>query len=133
MGLFSTLKKNKRMKYLAILIILLTTTATYAQYPDTTYANRQERKIAWDITNAYNKELGLDGDQLPIFHQKIQDYLVRSNEIKAAYQGKAELDALTKLRVDQALDMKNLLTRQQYDVYKRISQNIQPVKQVGER
>ena len=50
--------------------------------------------------------------------------------MKESYEGKAELDALTKLAVKESLDMQDILTRMQFNRYKQIRQDIQPIKVV---
>ena len=118
------------MKTICTLVIIFFTRLSFAQYPDTIYSNKETRKMAQEITSAYDAQLGLTGRQLPIFQDKIKDYLELSQKIKADYDGKAELDALTQLAVEESLDMKDILTRIQYNVYKKIRQDIQPIKVV---
>jgi len=117
------------MKKLIKTILLLFTTIIFSQnYPDTTISNESIREDAKKITKAYDAQLGLDGTQLPIFEDKVEDYLIKANQVKKDFEGMAELDALTKLMVKESLEMKDLLTRIQYQVYKKIRQDIQPLK-----
>lgn len=116
------------MKKICTLLIMFFTISTFAQYPDMVYSNRETRKMAQELTSVYGAELGLTGRQLPIFQNKIEDYLELSQRAKATYNGRAELDALTQLAVAEALEMKDILTRIQYNVYKKIRQDIQPIK-----
>lgn len=118
------------MKTICTLVIMFFTTLSFAQYPDTIYSNKETRKMAQELTSAYDAQLGLTGRQLPIFQDKIEDYLELSQKAKDKYDGRAELDALTQLAVEESLEMKDILTRIQYNVYKRIRQDIQPVKVV---
>ena len=116
------------MRVLFTFLFIAITTTAFAQYPDITYESKSIRAKAKKITQAYDKQLGLDGKQYPIFLDKIEDYLVLANKAKENLKGKEELDALTKLMANQALDMQELLTRPQYNLYKRIWQDIQPIK-----
>ena len=118
------------MKYILNILIGLFATIAFAQYPDTVYGTEKTRIMAEEITSAYDAQLGLTGTQLPIFQNKIEDYLELSQKVKETYEGRAELDALTKLAVKESLDMQDILTRIQYNRYKQIRQEIQPIKVV---
>lgn len=116
------------MKKSFTLIVLFFTTLAFAQYPDDSYETKKIRKAAEKIAKAYDAQLGLDGDQYPIFLDKVEDYLVLSEKAKKDLDGIEELNALTKLMVKESLEMKDLLTRIQYQVYKKVRQDIQPLK-----
>lgn len=118
------------MKTIYTFILMLSTTFTFAQYPDVSHESRAVKKEAEKITNIYDAQLGLDGNQLPIFQDKVEDYIGLSNKVKKDLDGKAELDALTSLMVKESLEMKDILTRIQYNVYKKIRQKIQPLKNI---
>jgi hypothetical protein len=123
--------KQHIMKKLITLIFLCAISFSYAQYPDTTYEDKEEREHAKKIVAAYDKELGLDGAQYPIFLDKVEDYIVLRKKAKATLKGQEELDALTELMVKETLEMQDLLTRPQYILYKKIRQEIQPIKIVN--
>lgn len=116
------------MKHTLNILIFLFTTTLFAQYPDTIYGTAETRKMAQEITSVYDAKLGLTGTQWPIFENKIRDYLELSQKIKNTKEGAAELDALTELAVKESLDMQDILTRIQYNLYKKIRQDIQPIK-----
>lgn len=118
------------MKTLSTIIILLFTTFAFAQYPDTTRGNQETREEAKRLTGIYDQQLGLDGTQLPIFEEKLEDYLVLAERAKSNFEGREELDALTELMVRETLDMQEILTRPQLIVYKKIRQDVQPIKVV---
>jgi len=118
------------MKHALNILIFLFTTTIFAQYPDTIYSTEETRKMAQEITSAYDAQLGLTGRQWPIFENKIKDYLELSQKVKDTYEGRDELDALTELAVKESLDMQDILTRIQYNLYKKIRQDIQPIKVV---
>lgn len=121
------------MKKLSTLIILLFSCITFAQYPDTTPGSQEIREQAKELTTKYDQQLGLDGAQLPIFEDKVEDYLVLSLKIKNDLNGREQLDALTQLMVKETLEMQDILTRPQFIVYKKIRQDIQPIKTVGDK
>ncbi|MFH6772659.1 hypothetical protein V8G58_12010 [Gaetbulibacter aestuarii] len=118
------------MKYLKTLIFICITHIAFAQYPDTTIETPEIRAKAEKLTAIYDAKLGLDGTQLPIFQNKVADYLTLSKEIKESYKGKEALDKLTQLMVKESLEMKDLLTRIQYNQYKKIRQSVQPLEVV---
>lgn len=122
-----------RHQITCIIALLLCTSLAFAQYPDITYEGQTIRKQAERITIAYDKQLGLDGDQYPIFFDKVKDYLVLADKAKKNLEGKEELDALTELMVEETLEMQDLLTREQYVIYKKVRQEIQPIKVVKEK
>ncbi len=116
------------MKKIFTVFLIFFTTLAFAQYPDNTNETKKIRQDAEKITKAYDAQLGLDGTQYPIFLDKVQDYLVLSKKAKKDLDGIEELDTLTKLMVKESLEMKDLLTRIQYQVYKKVRQDIQPLK-----
>jgi len=118
------------MKTLITFIFIGMISFSFAQYPDTTYEDKKERKQAKEIVNAYDKQLALDAAQFPIFLDKVEDYLILRKKAKATLEGKEELDALTELMVKETFEMQDLLTRPQYQLYKKIRQDIQPLKTV---
>tara|TARA_R110002049_G_scaffold87533_1_gene221893 strand:+ start:38765 stop:39184 length:420 start_codon:yes stop_codon:yes gene_type:complete len=128
--IFNILSKNNIMKQILKIAILLFTTALFAQYPDTVHGTEKTRKMSQEITKAYDAQLGLSGRQLPIFQNKVEDYLILSEKVKDTYEGRAELDALTELAVKETLEMNDVLTRIQYKMYKKVRQDIQPIKRV---
>ena len=88
--------------------------------------------MAQDITSVYDAKLGLTGKQLPIFQDKVQDYLELSQKVKDNYEGRAELNALKELAVKESMAMQDILTRIQYNLYKKIRQDIQPIKVINQ-
>ncbi|TBN06730.1 hypothetical protein EYD45_02275 [Hyunsoonleella flava] len=116
------------MRHIFLLLLLSFTSLAFAQYPDTTYESPEIRKEAKQIVQTYDAQLGLDGAQEPIFLDKIEDYLVLTHNAKKNLDGKEELDALTSLMAKQSLDMQDILTRPQFQLYKKIWQDIQPIK-----
>ncbi|MFH4969095.1 hypothetical protein V8G61_12890 [Gaetbulibacter sp. M240] len=118
------------MKTIITFCALLLCNIVLAQYPDNTIETPEVRAEAERLTEIYSAELGLDGTQLPIFEDKVGDYLTLRKEVIETYQGKEALDKLTQLMVKESLEMKDLLTRIQYNKYKKIRQTVQPIKTV---
>lgn len=78
------------MKHALNILIFLFTTTVFAQYPDTIYSKEETRKMAQEITSAYDAQLGLTGRQWPIFENKIKDYLELSQKVKDTYEGRTD-------------------------------------------
>ena len=53
--------------------------------------------------------------------------------IESKYEGREELSALTELQVQETLDMNDILTRIQMQVYKKVKPEIQPLKMVEQQ
>lgn len=130
LNLVILIENNEEMKYIITLSLLLVSQIAWAQYPDTTIETLEVREEAKRLTKIYSAELGLDGTQLPIFEDKVGDYLTLREEVIETYEGKETLDKLTQLMVKESLEMKDLLTRIQHNKYKKIRQSIQPLKTV---
>ena len=113
---------------LIALAICATMQLAHAQYPDFTYESPKIKAQARNLTKVYDAELALDGEQIVIVQDKIEDYLVLSNSVKKNLEGQEELDALTELMIKETLDMQDVLTRPQYERYKQIRQRVQPIK-----
>ncbi len=79
------------------------------------------------ITNDYNTQLALDANQFLIFEKKIEEFLIKRAKIEELYEGKDKLDMLYKMQARETEEMKDILTRPQLAVYKRIKSEIQPI------
>ncbi|WP_136481564.1 hypothetical protein [Cognatitamlana onchidii] len=102
----------------------------HAQFPDRVQGTRETKALAKELTRVYDAWLGLDGIQLPIFEEIVEDYIILSNKAKQQLEGKEELDALTELMINETLQMENLLTLFQFREYIRVRQEIQPIKKL---
>lgn len=118
------------MKRLITTLFLTFTLFAQAQYPDTTPGDKEIREKAKKLTYIYDQKLGLDSDQILIFQDKVEDYLVLSERAQEQFEGREELDVLTELMVKETLEMQDILTRPQYIEYRKIRQSIQPIKEV---
>jgi len=88
---------------------------------------------AEQITKEYNKQLSFDADQFVLFEKKIEEFLIKRAKIEDRYQGKEKLDMLYRMQARETVEMKNILTRPQLKVYKRIKNEIQPIAVVEEK
>ncbi|MGB3342381.1 MAG: hypothetical protein WBA61_00580 [Aequorivita sp.] len=93
----------------------------------------EAKERAIELTNEYNKELALDGDQILLFQQKVEEFLLRRDKIESEYSGKARLYMLVKLQDEENAEMHNILTRPQLELYKKIHPLIQPIGTVNEQ
>lgn len=117
------------MKYILIIVTCLLSHSINAQVPTKPVPSSIE-KAAEDLVERYNEELVLTSVQIPLFKNKIEDYMVLAEEIKANMDGKDELDALLKLQTKETLQMKNILTQPQLELYKKMKPTVQPLKVV---
>ena len=79
------------------------------------------------ITQDYNKQLSLGGMQFALFTKKVQEFLIKRDKIEEGYTGKDKLDMLYRMQKRETLEMKDILTRPQFKVYRRIKSDIQPI------
>ena len=121
------------MKYFSLLLAFLTFGFGNAQDPILQKDHPNLEKEAFAITRQYNQELALDGKQIILFQKKVEEFLIRREDIKKRYSGKRELDALMNMQTQETLEMMNILTQPQMDLYKKIKPNIQPLAEVDEQ
>ena len=135
--IFSTLirtKKKNIMKNLLLLItILMAPIIVMAQ--DTFFQNSNEnvRSEAIRITTEYNRELAFSGEQELLFRQKVEEFLIRKNEIEKAFSGQKKIDLLSALQREETREMNDILTRVQMEFYRKVKPQIQPVKTVEKK
>lgn len=121
------------MKTLLTVTFLLMTSFGYAQYPKMEATSDRIKTKAHELTTEYNKQLVLTGEQIPLFEETVEDYLVKAETISNTLDGKAELDALLELSVKETLRMNDILTQPQYRLYKKIKLKLQPLKTIDEK
>ncbi len=85
------------------------------------------------ITKEYQKQLSFTGDQFVLFEKKIQEFLIKRSKIEERYTGKDKLDMLYRMQARETVEMKNILTRPQLKVYRRVKNEIQPMAVVEEK
>jgi hypothetical protein len=87
-------------------------------------------KEAKVITNKYLPELGMTGQQVLLFQQKVAEFLIRKNKIETELNGKEKLNALYKLQVEETGEMNDILTQPQMEVYKKVKPKFQPLEKI---
>lgn len=122
------------MKNLFSILALFISITAFSQDPFLQKSNPEAKKEAVKLTDRYNQELALSGDQILLFQQKVEEFLIRRQEIEAAgFAGKTKLDQLYKNQQEETADMQDILTHQQLQVYKQVKPNIQPLEIVKQK
>ncbi len=118
------------MRYILTFLLLITTTFTYAQFPQSGSTSDRVEAMARNLTDSYNKELVLTGVQIPLFTEVVEKYIIESEKAIETLEGRAELDALVQLQAKESLEMSELLTQPQYRRYQDVKYKLQPLKTV---
>lgn len=116
------------MKILAPFLFILCSSTLLAQYPQASVTDINVKLRADKITAEYNKHLGLNGVQIPLFKNKVAHYLVLADEIKRNNKGRAALDALVEMQENESAAMSDILALYQYRFYLKLKPEIQPLK-----
>lgn len=103
----------------------------FSQDPVMQKNNESLETIATSITDKYDDKLALDAKQFMLFQKKVEEFLIREENIHANYKGEEKLDRLYKLRKAESLEIRNILTKPQFTLYKRMKPQIQPLAVVG--
>lgn len=115
------------MKTYICTILLFVSIQVFSQevfYPE---SKAEITEQAINLTEEYNKALALDIEQILLFQEKVEEFLVRRNKIDQEFSGKARLYMLIKLRDEENAEMHTILTHPQLEVYKKIHPLIQPI------
>ncbi|WP_411767522.1 hypothetical protein [Winogradskyella sp. A3E31] len=115
------------MKQLLAIVIVFFTYTSYGQDPILQEDNDTLEEIAFDLTQAYNKELGLTGKQVTLFQKKVEEYLIREERIHQSLTGKTKLNRLHALRTLETKEMGDILTQPQLTLYKKLKPKLQPL------
>ncbi len=115
-------------KLLTILILCTITRPVFSQDVSSLYENHNAAEAqAEALAEVYDIELGLRAAQKLLFMKKVEEYLILSKDVKENYKGKEMLDQLAMLEIKETADMSDILTRIQWQVYKKVRPNIQPL------
>ncbi|MDN3493698.1 hypothetical protein [Winogradskyella bathintestinalis] len=115
------------MKTTLFIITFLFTFHLSAQDPILQNRDKALEAVATKITTTYDDQLGLDGKQFTLFEKKVEEYLIREEKIHEEFNGEDKLSKLYKLRKAETMEMRNILTQPQFDLYKRIKSQLQPL------
>ncbi len=122
-----------KTKITTLLLFLSLTLGFAQQYPPVNDGSLNVEAKADSITDAYDRELSMTAKQKALFKLKVEDYLIKRQMIESKYEGRKELSAFTELQVQETLDMNDILTRIQMQVYKKVKPEIQPLKMVEQQ
>ncbi|APY07096.1 hypothetical protein BWZ20_01715 [Winogradskyella sp. J14-2] len=115
------------MRILIILCFTAFSILGFSQDPILQKNNESLETIATSITDKYDDELALDAKQFILFQRKVEEFLIREEKIHATYEGEEKLDRLYKLRKAESLEMRNILTKPQFSLYKQLKPQLQPI------
>lgn len=115
------------MKTLLYILAFAFTIHLSAQDPMLQKPDESLDAIATSITKKYDDQLGLDGEQFIPFQKVVEEYLIREENIHQKFEGEDKLDMIYQLREAETMEMRNILTQPQFNLYKRIKPQIQPL------
>lgn len=115
------------MKPFVTILLVLFCTSVFAQYPQASVTDVNVKVRADKITAEYNKHLGLNGIQIPLFKNAVARYLVLADDVKKRKQGRAALDDLIEIQTNETSHMNDILTLYQLRLYRRLKSEIQPL------
>lgn len=118
------------MKKLIVLLVLFVSFSSLGQDTHLQVGSETLQEKAKVITDKYVDVLGLRANQELIFRKKVEEFLIREEEIKATSEGKEMLNKMVALRQNEAAEMGNILTRIQLNRYKEVRPEIQPLARV---
>ncbi|MAY21796.1 MAG: hypothetical protein CMC74_03360 [Flavobacteriaceae bacterium] len=111
-----------------LLTVLFIATSGFSQDVVSQYeVNDTFEGQAQKLTASYDAELGLQADQRILFQKKVEEYLILSQEAKDQLKGREKLEKLYRLQLDEIADMSEILTRIQFNKYKKIRPDMQPL------
>ena len=79
------------------------------------------------LVQNYTDKLILTEQQELIFQQKIGEFLVRKEKINSQLMGREKLEALKEINREENLEIQEILTPEQFDLYVRLKPSIQPL------
>lgn len=119
------------MKNLIIISLLLFSIKGFAQDPFFQKSNLEAENEAITITNQYDRQLAMTGEQRLIFQKKVAEFLIRRYKIEKELTGRKKLNYLFALQQEETAEMNDILTRIQMTVYKKVKPEIQPLEVVS--
>lgn len=121
------------MKQLLAILLLCVTVQGLAQDPLLQKSNPELEALAKDITKKYDKQLAMRAEQRKLFEMKVEEFLIRAEDIKKKFKGEEELSMLYKLQGQESNEMGDILTRMQMRLYRQLKPELQPLKQLKKK
>lgn len=115
------------MRTLITILFLLFSIVGFSQDPIMQNNDESLESIATNITDKYDDQLAFDAKQFMLFQKKVEEFLIREEKIHNNFKGEEKLNQLYKLRKAETLEMRNILTQPQFNLYKRLKTQIQPL------
>tara|TARA_B100001750_G_scaffold244783_1_gene262922 strand:- start:1410 stop:1781 length:372 start_codon:yes stop_codon:yes gene_type:complete len=103
---------------------------TFAQVQHYEVKPKHIEKAADSLTQIYSAKLGMTPKQDLLFKSSIEDYLLLREEVSKKMDGKAKLDELARVYVEESGTMSEILTKYQFELYEKIKPGIQPIETV---
>lgn len=119
------------MKTFFQMLVLFISFSAFSQDPYLQKPDPEATKEAKKLTDRYNLELALTGEQQLLFQQKVAEFLIRREKVEENLNGKEKLDFLFQLQEQETAEMADILTRPQLQVYKQVRTDIQPLEVVN--
>ena len=118
------------MKKALLLFLLFISSMSFGQDTHVQVGSETLEEKATTIADRYVHELGLRAKQELLFRKKVEEYLIRAEDIKANHEGEDMLNMMVALRQNETAEMGDILTRIQLQEYKKIRPTIQPLARV---
>ncbi len=118
------------MKKLVTLLVLFFAFTVFSQDTYFQKGNDKQEEKAKKLTEKYDLQLSMSGEQRLLFQKKVTEFLIRAEDVKEKYKGKEKLDLLYALQKNETAEMQDILTRPQHNLYVKIRDNLQPLATV---
>ena len=116
------------MKQLLIAIFFLSTIFSYGQNNVYQDSDDSAEKKAKDLAYKYDKQLGLTEKQLLSMEKKIEEFLIKEMKIRESKMTvENKIIALKQNWANESADMTDILTQPQFDLYKKLKVDYQPI------
>lgn len=125
--------KGRHKLLIIFLLLFFTTTISYSQNMLQQKPNKELEEVAREITEMWTTELALSTKQAELMEDKIIEFTMKKNEIiQSKMREEAKTEKLKALQVQEQRDMRNILTKPQFDKYLEIlTERIQQQKKTG--
>ncbi|WP_442845601.1 hypothetical protein [Leeuwenhoekiella sp. H156] len=112
------------------LMLVFFSLSTVAQVQHYEIKPQHIEKAADSLTQIYSAKLGMTPKQDLLFKSSLEDFLLLREEVSQKKSGKAKLEDLTRVYVEESSKMSEILTEYQFELYEKIKPGIQPIDTV---
>tara|TARA_Y100000815_G_C13174401_1_gene436875 strand:+ start:390 stop:761 length:372 start_codon:yes stop_codon:yes gene_type:complete len=117
----------------SIFLIISTMTSVSAQSAFLSDVDHKTEQRAKELAGEYTEKLALTSKQQLLMQTKIGEFLQKKGKAEAKLAGREKLDMLLSLSQQENAEMRDILTQEQYDLYVRLKQSIQPLETVDKK